>query len=183
LQWLELMIEKLSTKEILEYQKWYVIKTNSRAEKKVEERLQMLGFEVFLPLQTSINQWSDRKKKVLTPLISSTLFIHSTESDLRLIYNVPGFHSVLHYQSKPAIARDFEINNLRIILQSDTENQFEETTSIETGDLVEVVKGPFQGLIATSIEVNRNHKLIVEIESLGQKFVVHVSKSFVKKLI
>jgi len=182
LQWLERMIEKLSTKEILEYQKWYVIKTNSRAEKKVEERLQMLGFEVFLPLQTSINQWSDRKKKVLIPLISSTLFIHSTESDLRLIYNVPGFHSVLHYQSKPAIVRDFEINNLRIILQSDTENQFEETTSIETGDLVEVVKGPFQGLIATSIEVNRNHKLIVEIESLGQKFVVHVSKSFVKKL-
>ena len=57
------MIEKLSTKEILEYQKWYVIKTNSRAEKKVEERLQMLGFEVFLPLQTSINQWSDRKKR------------------------------------------------------------------------------------------------------------------------
>jgi len=176
------MIEKLSTKESLEYQKWYVIKTNSRAEKKVEERLQMLGFEVFLPLQTSIKQWSDRKKKVSTPLISSTLFIHSSESDLKLIYNTPGFHSVLHYQSKPAVVRDFEINNLRIILQPDAENQFEETTSIETGDLVEVIKGPFQGLIATSIEVNRNHKLIVEIESLGQKFVVHVSKSFVKKL-
>jgi transcription antitermination factor NusG len=177
------MIDKLSSKDSLDVQKWFVIKTNSRAEKKVEERLQKLGFEVFLPLQTSLKQWSDRKKKVSIPLISSTLFIHSSESDLRLIYNTPGFHSVLHYQSKPAIVRDFEINNLRIILQPDTENQFEETTSIETGDLVEVVKGPFQGLIATSIEVNRNHKLIVEIESLGQKFVVHVSKSFVKKLI
>lgn len=176
------MIDKLSSKDSLDVQKWFVIKTNSRAEKKVKERLQKLGFEVFLPLQTSLKQWSDRKKKVFLPLISSTLFIHSTESDLRLIYATPGFHSVLHYQSKPAIVRDFEINNLRIILQSEIENQFEETTSIETGDLVEVIKGPFQGLIATSIEVNRNHKLIVEIESLGQKFVVHVSKSFVKKL-
>jgi transcriptional antiterminator RfaH len=176
------MIEKLSSKEPLENQKWYVIKTNSRAEKKVEERLQKLGFEVFLPLQTSLKQWSDRKKKVSTPLISSTLFIHTSELDLRLIYNTPGFHSVLHYQGKPAIVRDFEINNLKIILQPELEDQFEETTSIETGDLVEVIKGPFQGLIATSIEVNRNHKLIVEIESLGQKFVLHVSKSFVKKL-
>jgi transcription antitermination factor NusG len=150
------MIDKLSSKDSLDVQKWFVIKTNSRAEKKVKERLQKLGFEVFLPLQTSLKQWSDRKKKVFLPLISSTLFIHSTESDLRLIYATPGFHSVLHYQSKPAIVRDFEINNLRIILQPEIENQFEETTSIETGDLVEVIKGPFQGLIATSIEVNRN---------------------------
>jgi transcription antitermination factor NusG len=176
------MIEDFSTTNSHNNLKWYVIKTNSRAEKKVEERLQKLGFEVFLPLQTSIKQWSDRKKKVCVPLISSTLFIHSSESDLKLIYNTPGFHSVLHYQSKPAIVRDFEINNLRIILQADNEYQFEETTSLESGDLVEVIKGPFQGLIATSIEVNRNHRLIVEVESLGQKFVVHVSKSFVKKL-
>ena len=176
------MIDNFSTTKSHDNLKWFVIKTNSRAEKKVEERLQKLGFEVFLPLQTSLKQWSDRKKKVSLPLISSTLFIHSSEQDLKLIYNTPGFHSVLHYQGKPAIVRDFEINNLRIILQTDSESQVEETTSIETGDLVEVVKGPFQGLIATSIEVNRNHKLIVEIESLGQKFVVHVSKSFVKKL-
>jgi hypothetical protein len=86
------MIDKLSSKDSLDDQKWYVIKTNSRAEKKVEERLQKLGFEVFLPLQTSLKQWSDRKKKVSIPLISSTLFIHSFESDLRLIYNTPGFH-------------------------------------------------------------------------------------------
>jgi transcription antitermination factor NusG len=177
------MIDNLALNETLEYQKWYVIKTNSRAEKKVEERLQKLGFEVFLPLQTSIKQWSDRKKKVSTPLISSTLFLHSFEYDLKFIYNTPGFHSVLHYQGKPAEVRDFEINNLRIILQADGECKLDETNSLETGDLVEVIKGPFQGLIATSIEVNRNHKLIVEIESLGQKFVVHVSKSFVRKLL
>jgi len=177
------MNEKLSSKDSPNNQKWFVVKTNSRTEKKVEERLRNIGFEVFLPLQTSISQWSDRIKEVSKPLISSTLFIHSTELDLKLIYNTPGFHSVLHYQNKPAIVRDFEINNLRILLKQDSEHQLEETSSIETGDLVEVTKGPFKGLIATSIEVNRNHKLIVEIESLGQKFVVHVSKSFVKKLV
>lgn len=182
MQWLERMNDNFSTTKSLDNLKWYVIKTNSRAEKKVEERLLKQGFEVFLPLQTTIKQWSDRKKKVSTPLISSTLFIHSLEQELKHIYNTPGFHSVLHYQSKPAVVRDFEINNLKIILQNDNECQLEETTNIEKGDLVEVVKGPFQGLIATSIEVNRSHKLIVEIESLGQKFVVHVSKSFVKKL-
>ena len=58
----------------------------------------------------------------------------------------------------------------------------EDSLDVVPGDKVEVIRGPFQGLIATSIEVNRTHKLIVQIESLDQRFVVHVPKSFVKKI-
>jgi hypothetical protein len=47
-------------KEKAEETKWYVVKTNSRAEKKVHERLELLGFTVYLPLVTTIKQWSDR---------------------------------------------------------------------------------------------------------------------------
>jgi transcription antitermination factor NusG len=54
--------------------------------------------------------------------------------------------------------------------------------NIQQGDKVEVIRGPFQGLIATSLEVSRTHKLIVEIESLEQRFVVHVPKSYVRKI-
>jgi len=174
-------MEQTTTEKSIKQPSWFVIKTNSRAEKKVEERLRNSGFEVFLPIQTIVKQWSDRKKKVSIPLISSTLFIHSFESELKLIYNTPGLHSVLSYQGKPAIVRDFEINNLRVLLNQETELDVDSTSNFEKGDLVEVVKGPFQGLIATSVEVNRSHKLIVEIESLGQRFTVHVPKSFVRK--
>ena len=43
---------------------WYAVYTKPRAEKKAALALTELGIEHYLPLQTSIKQWSDRKKKV-----------------------------------------------------------------------------------------------------------------------
>jgi transcription antitermination factor NusG len=161
---------------------WFVVKTNSRAEKRVFERIEKLGFQVYLPLVESIKQWSDRKKKIHTPLIPSTLFVKSKASELSKLYDIQGFHYILQYLKKPAIVREFEIDNLKILLkESDSLELFHEL-GLTPGDKVEVTRGPFQGLIATSLEVNRTHKLIVEIESLEQRFVVHVPKSFVRKL-
>ncbi len=169
-------------KDNVEEPRWYVLKTNSRAEKKVNERLVLLGFTVYLPMVTTIKQWSDRKKKIEVPLISSTLFIQSAEADLKKLFTVLGFHSLLYFLGKPAIVRDFEIRNLKILLQENVDFDSEDSLDVDPGDKVEVIRGPFQGLIATSIEVNRTHKLIVQIESLDQRFVVHVPKSFVKKI-
>jgi transcription antitermination factor NusG len=169
-------------KDNVEEPRWYVLKTNSRAEKKVHERLVFLGFTVYLPMVTTIKQWSDRKKKIEVPLISSTLFIQSAEADLKKLFTVLGFHSLLYFLGKPAIVRDFEIRNLKILLQENVDFDSEDSLDVVPGDKVEVIRGPFQGLIATSIEVNRTHKLIVQIESLDQRFVVHVPKSFVKKI-
>lgn len=163
-------------------QNWYVVKTNPRAEKKVLDRISLLGIEAYLPLVQTIRQWSDRKKKIEIPLINSTLFIHCFENELAKLYEVQGFHSFLYYLKKPAIVRDYEINNLRILLKQQTDYEAGELENITKGDKVEVIRGPFQGLIATSIEIDRTHKLIVEIEGIEQKFIVHVPRSFVKKL-
>jgi transcription antitermination factor NusG len=163
-------------------QNWYVVKTNPRAEKKVYDRIISLGIDAYLPLVSTIRQWSDRKKKVDLPLISSTLFINCSEKDFSKIFNVPGFHSFLYYLRKPAIVRDYEINNLRILLQENVEFESIETEKLLKGDRVEVIRGPFQGLIATSVEIDRSHKLIVEIEGMDQKFIVHVPRTYVRKI-
>ncbi|MBM3452078.1 MAG: UpxY family transcription antiterminator [Bacteroidetes bacterium] len=161
---------------------WYVVKTNSRAEKKVFERIESIGMEAYLPLVITIKQWSDRKKKIDVPLIASTIFVKCKEEDLNLLYNITGFHSLLYYLSKPAKVRNIEIQNLRILLSEDFEFNQENFESIQGGDKVEVIRGPFQGLIATSLEVDRKHRLIVEIECLEQRFVVNVPKSNVRKI-
>ena len=54
---------------------WYAIYTHSRAEKRVSDRLTEAGIETFLPLQKTLRQWSDRKKLVEKPLISSYVFV------------------------------------------------------------------------------------------------------------
>jgi transcription antitermination factor NusG len=161
---------------------WYVVKTLSRAEKIVFKRLSMMGLSVYLPLQTTIKQWSDRKKKIDIPLISGTLFIHGNASTLSLLYHVQGFHSILHFLGKPAIVRDEEINNLKLLLQDNVEIKEEVFEEIKKGESVEVIRGPLQGIIATSVEQQRNYKLIIQIESLGRQFVVHVPRSQVRKV-
>jgi transcription antitermination factor NusG len=161
---------------------WFVVKTRSRAEQKVAQRISAKGLNVYLPLQKTIRQWSDRKKKVEVPLISSTLFIYLEEKDLSVLYNIPGFHSILHFLGKPAIVREDEINNLKLLLKEDIKIENGNFEEFKKGESIEVIRGPLQGIIATSIDEGRTHKLIVEIESMEQRFIVHIPKSCVRKL-
>tara|TARA_Y100001978_G_C23671241_1_gene423891 strand:+ start:519 stop:1034 length:516 start_codon:yes stop_codon:yes gene_type:complete len=161
---------------------WFVVKTRSRAEQKVAKRISAKGLNVYLPLQKTIRQWSDRKKKVEVPLISSTLFIQIEEKDLSVLYNIPGFHSILHFLGKPAIVREDEINNLKLLLKEEIEIEKGDFEDFRKGESIEVIRGPLQGIIATSIDEGRTHKLIVEIESMEQRFIVHIPKSCVRKV-
>ena len=47
---------------------WHAVFTASRAEKKVRDRLEELGVECFLPVQTVLRQWTYRKSRVVVPV-------------------------------------------------------------------------------------------------------------------
>ena len=53
---------------------------------------------------------------------------------------------------------------------------------LQIGDPVEVQRGPFAGMLATSIEINGKHRVVVGIDSLGAHFTVNVPRSFVRKI-
>ncbi len=162
---------------------WVVVKTNPRAEKKVDERLSNAGFTTYLPLLTTLKVWSDRKKKVITPLIPSTLFVKTTPKLVTTIYAINGIHSVLKFLGKPAIVHDYEIENLQILLNQKSESDLELVDRYQKGELVQVVSGPFKGLVANVLKSTSSFRLVVEIESLGSGFVVNVSKSCVEKWV
>ena len=164
-------------------EKWVVVKTSPRAEKKVDERLVKAGFTTYLPLLTTLKVWSDRKKKVTVPLIPSTLFVRTTPKLLNTVYTINGVHSILKFLGKPAIVQDYEIENLQILLNQKTESDFERVDRYQKGELVQVVGGPFQGLVANVLKSGSSFRLVVEIESLGSGFVVNVPKSCVEKWV
>ena len=160
---------------------WYVLYTKPLSEKKVAERLQLLGIAHYLPLYTTIKQWSDRKKKLEKPLISSVVFVQCSAAELQLLYNVQGFSRILHHNGKPAVVQAHEIQNLRILLQEVGVAELE-PVRIEPGAAVEVTRGPFKGVIATAVQVLNSMRLLIEIKQLGIAFSVNVPKSFVKPL-
>ena len=124
----------------------------------------------------------NRKKKIEVPLIPNTIFVETDLKSLNQLYTIPGFHSILKFLGKPALVRQDEINNLKLLLQDNIEIEKEDFQEFKKGESVEVIHGPLQGIIATSIDEGRTHKLIVEIESMEQRFIVHIPKSYVRKI-
>ena len=100
---------------------WYAIYTHSRAEKRVSDRLKENGIETFLPLQKTLRQWSDRKKLVERPLISSYVFVKVLPKDFFTVRTTDGVVKFIMLQGKPVVIPEIQITNLRILCGSDVD--------------------------------------------------------------
>src|SRR2546429_5807216 len=54
--------------------RWYALKTKSRHEKLVRDRLAGQGIEPLLPTIIRLSQWKDRRKEIVVPLFSGYCF-------------------------------------------------------------------------------------------------------------
>jgi len=160
---------------------WYAFYTKSRAEKKVYERIDEQGFEVFLPLVTTIRQWSDRKKKIKVPLIRSYIFVRTNPKKIIDILKIPGIVRVLKYMGKPAIVKDYEIENLKILVrEGQNVKRIEDISKLDIGVEVEIDSGPMKGLRGRCVDFHGKKSIVVEISSLGEFFQVTVPVSQIK---
>lgn len=162
---------------------WYAIFTKPRAEKKVIERMEEEGIEAFLPLIKTVRQWSDRKKTVILPLIPSYVFVSLPEKELNITLPIQGTVAILKHLGKPAKIREVEIENLRILSSNSDSQDISNCINVTKGDDVEVINGPFMGLIATCIKQGNNHRVVVKIDALGSCFNVNIPLSFLRKII
>lgn len=148
---------------------WFAVYTRPKAEKKVEERLSIAGFDTFLPMQTIEKQWSDRKKKMKVPFISSYVFVKSTKKNLSKIYPTAGVLTILKYLGNYAIIKNCEIENLKIL---SVNSSLLTTVRCKNGQLtkgskVMVSEGAFKGLYGNYVSKSGKQKVIIEMETLG----------------
>jgi transcriptional antiterminator RfaH len=143
---------------------WHVIYTKPKWEKKVAEQLEQAGIEVYCPMLTQIKQWSDRKKKVKTPLIPSYVFVNIEEKNRNDVFDIPGVVRYLFWLGKPALVREVEIQTLQESLK-------ESLTAVaisayKPGDTISIPEGPFKGKEGTIKQVKKN-KLQLVLKELG----------------
>lgn len=147
---------------------WYVLYTKPRWEQKTAGELEKLGIEVYCPMITTVRQWSDRKKKVTSPLFTSYIFVRLKEKDRNQVFAATGVIRYLFWLNKPAIVRDQEIETIERWLNND-EYEDIEVRSFQPGERVEIHSGPMKGQKGIVKEVRRTEISLV-LESLG--FVV-----------
>jgi transcriptional antiterminator RfaH len=148
---------------------WFVIYTKSRNEKKVAIQLEKMGIIVYCPLVTQVHQWSDRKKKVEVPLISSYVFVKLKEKDRERVIEVPGVVRYVYWLEKPAIVRDHEIAILKEWLSAEKIDA--KVESLRRGDRMSIPSGVFEGKEGVVEEINKSRVQLLLVD-LGMKITL-----------
>jgi len=173
----EVLIKSENNPDIQDDKKWLVVYTTPRAEKKVYDRLKEQGIETYLPLYTTIRQWSDRKKKVELPLFNSYVFVRVGEKERFVVLETYGVVRFLYFLKKPAVVRDKEIEAIRQFL-----NQTEGLKiKIEVGQKVEIASGPMEGIYGKVVRIGKE-KLVLHIEQLSMTLIAEVDRGMVRQV-
>ena len=164
-----------------EEDKWYAAYTNPRAEKQVYKRLVETGIETFLPLQKTYRVWSDRKKLVEKPLLSSYIFVKTKSKHFPEVYKTPGIVRFVTFEGRPASIPQKQIDNLKLLINSDAEIEVS-SEKFAKGDNVEVVSGSLIGLTGELIRIGSKNRVVVRIDRLDQNLILKIPKTFLRKI-
>ena len=81
--------------------RWYAIRTRSRHEKRVRDRLAAQGTEHLLPTVMRLSQWKDRKKEIEVPLFSGYCFARFPWQDRTPVLKVSGVVEIVGGGPRP----------------------------------------------------------------------------------
>ena len=96
---------------------WFVVYTKPRNELKVLQRLSILGIQVYVPTKTEVRQWSDRKKKILVPLLPSMVLVSLHENEVHKVFDAPGVIRYMFEYGKLAIVSNEEVLAMQYYLE------------------------------------------------------------------
>ena len=157
------------TPHIIPRRQWLVAYVQSCLEKKTAERSKTMGVEYYLPIQSEIRQWSDRRKKVDRLVIPMMIFVHVTpqERPLPLTLQAISRYMVLRGESRPAVIPEEQMERFRFMLDYSPEAVEICSTPLAAGDAVKVIKGPLAGLEGELVMIGGKSKVAVRLDMLG----------------
>ena len=142
---------------------WHVIYTKSRAEKKVEEKLNNYGIKAYCPVKEEIKQWSDRKKKILVPVLPSMILVNIDEQERNKVFDIPGVVRYMFWLGKHAVVKQKEVDSLKNLL---TQNNIvsHDTIPLKVGENINVPGFENQSGIIKKIS---NNLIWVVLKNIG----------------
>ena len=151
--------------------KWYALYTKSRAEKKVYDQLSAQGIKAYLPLRRVLRQWSDRKKWVEVPVISSYIFVNITAKEYPSVFDANGVVAYVSHKGTAVIIPDHEIEIMRRTIDNKIEFDIKEG-SLKKGQEITITTGPLKGIKGIINDVKGNKKLYLNISNIGYTLVI-----------
>jgi len=152
--------------------RWYALRTKSRHEKLVRDRLASQGIEPLLPTVKRLSQWRDRKKEVEVPLFSGYCFVRFAQQDKLPVQTVLGVVEIVSSNGCPEPIPDVEIEALRTLM--DSVLPYDPHPYLHEGMTVEVVRGPLQGVHGILLRKEKRHRLVIGVRLIQQAAAVEI---------
>jgi transcription antitermination factor NusG len=159
---------------------WYALQTKPRQEFKAEKQLNTLNIENYLPVIAKKKNWTDRTKEIFEPVIRGYIFIKSNESERLKSLEQFSICKCLFDQGKPAVIPDWQIENLKKMLNVHSEYFVYE--GLITGTKVQIIQGPFSGVIGVIQSTSEKRMFAVSLELLNRTVIAHLPKESVEAL-
>ena len=159
---------------------WFVVRTASRAEKVVGERLLALGIESFVPVKRELRQWKTRRKWVEDVLLKGFVLVRTTPQERGRVFGAVGVVRFLYFDKKLAVVTDCEIEILRVVCGM--KSVFIGKKGFLSGDEVEIIDGPLIGLIGRLITDESGGKICIYLHELGLFASVNIEIRMIRKL-
>lgn len=162
---------------------WFVIWAESRAEKKVEQRMVAMGLSPWLPLVKERHRWSDRWREVECPLFPGYLFAKATNAEWHKILRTPGVLTVVKEGGKPALLTNSFVTSLRDAIgrEGAAPEPVTERVDYSPGDEVIVQEGALRGVRGIVRERRSGRQLVIWVAEIGRGVAFTIGSALVAR--
>jgi transcription antitermination factor NusG len=115
---------------------------------------------------------------VEVPLFTSYVFVNIGAKEYDNVLKTNGAVKYVSFEGKAAIIPQDQINNLKLIINSDTDIDVTHER-LKPGQKVEVTHGTLKGLRGELIKSKR-HRLLVRIDTIHQNLLVNIPENFLQ---
>ena len=162
---------------------WFVIWTESRAEKKVEARLAALGLSPWLPTVKERHRWSDRWREVVSPLFPGYLFVRARSVEWYKVLRTPGVLTVIKRDGRPAMLAEGFVSGLRDAIERHgvaPEPVAEMADHLPGDEVVIVQEGALKGVRGVVREQRGGRQLVIWVSEIGRGVAFTIGSALVK---
>ena len=175
------MLQELKNPAETEGKDWFALYTRSRSEFKAAEQLQVVGVQHYLPVVVRWKKWSDRRKKVLEPILKGYIFILADEKERKLSLEQFSIVRCVFDNGRPAKIPEWQIDNLKKMLSKDSD--FSIHDGLIPGVKVKIREGPFEGIVGVVHESDNGKTIAVSIDFLRRSVIAHLPKESIFEVV
>ena len=170
---------------------WFPMRVSYHREMKIKALLDELGIESFLPMHYELVETkTGGKKRVLSPAIHNLIFVKSTQEYLTQLKMCREEFAPLRYMMKKSVLGDSKSeilqvpdkqmdNFMRVASIKDDRVMFLDNNEFinKVGQRVKVTDGYFAGVEGVIKRINKNKRVVVQLEGVAAVAIAFVPSS------